>query len=280
MKKSSLILLMMLLASVSFNIGCEKTEDSTDIKILSPPAEKKEPQQILTESKPGKHDDMTPMGQTLGKKYDFKELPGEIQEKAIEKPLPTATPAPYPQNLDEIVQAELKKLSPGRILFNVPHEMRQGVTEKVEARLTKAITEDLSKGLKGKGVPQIEDIKLNTLMSVRLNGDKDSFDIKSLSHEDQIVEGEGFTQWEWDVTPLKFGGQSLSLTVTIRMKMPTYGEERKDYPVFEKQISVMVNPWHIVCKFVEDYWQFIITAMLVPIIGWFVNKRRKSQKKD
>jgi hypothetical protein len=202
-----------------------------------------------------------------------------IKEEA-RQPVPKEVPlpAPPPPELSEIVENELKKLSPGQILFNVPQEMIVGIKERVEVRITKTITEDLAKGLKGRGLPQIEEIRVNTLMGVRLNGD--NFDIKALSHEEQIVAGEGFTQWAWDVTPLESGIQSLLLTVTVRIKIPNYGEERKDYPVFERKINVKVNPPYTIKKFIRSYWQWIITTIIGSgVIGWLVKKLWKSRKK-
>ena len=185
--------------------------------------------------------------------------------------------APALQDLSQIVEDEIKKLTPGRILFNPPEEMKVGVKEKVEVRITKTLTEDLSKGLKGSGKPQIEQIRVGTFMKVRLMGD--NFDIKPLSNEEQIVAGEGFTQWEWDVVPLKSGIQYLILGVTVRLKLPNGAEEKKDYPVFDRRIEVKVNLPYTINKFIKSYWQWIITAVLLPIIGWFANKWRKSRKK-
>ena len=192
---------------------------------------------------------------------------------------------PAPPDLSKVIDDEIKKLSSGLILFNPPQEMKVGVKERVEARITKTITEDLSKGLKGRGLPQIEEIKVNTLMGVRLNGDKVNFDIKALSHEEQIVTGDGFTQWDWDVTPLKSGIQRLLLSVTIRIKIPNYyGEERKDYPVFERPIKVKVNPIYSLKNFIKSYWQWIVSTIIGSgIIGWIIKrilkKRRKGKRK-
>lgn len=183
-----------------------------------------------------------------------------------------------PSPVTEIVENELKKLFPGQILFNVPQEMKVGIKERVEVRISKTIAEDLSKGLKGRGLPQIEEIRVNTLMGVRLNGD--NFDIKALSHEEQIVAGEGFTQWDWDVMPLESGTQSLLLTVTVRIKIPNYAEERKDYPVFERKIKVKVNQIYSIKRFIKSYWQWFVSTIIGSgIIGWIVKKRRKLRKK-
>jgi len=183
--------------------------------------------------------------------------------------------------LSEIVENELGKLTPGRILFNVPQEMKVGAKERVEVRIANNFTENLSTGLSGHGIPQIEEIKVNTLMGVRLNGD--NFDIKALSHEEQIVTGDGFTQWDGDVTPLKSGIQRLLLSVTIRIKIPNYGEERKDYPVFERPIKVKVNPIYSFKNFMKSYLQWIVSTIIGSgIIGWIikriVKKRRKGKR--
>lgn len=191
-------------------------------------------------------------------------------EKLYKRKLPTP-------ELSDIVENEIKKLTPGRILFNPPTEMKVGVKERVEARIAKTITEDLSKGLKGRGLPQIEEIRVNTLMEVRLSGD--NFDIKSLSDMDQIVTREGFTQWDWYVMPLKSGVQSLLLTVTVRIKIPNYDEERKNYPVFERKIKVKVNPPFTIKKFIESYWQWIIGTIIIPVIVWIAKKWLASKKK-
>lgn len=220
--------------------------------------------------------------------------PVKKEAPIMKTPLPSEAPAPPPAEklyknkrptpeLSEIVENEIKNLSPGRILFNPPTEMKVGVKERVEARITKTITEDLSKGLKGRGLPKIEEIRVNTLMGVRLSGD--NFNITPLSDEDQIVTGEGFTQWDWDVLPLKSGDQLLSFVVIVRMKIPNYGEERRDYPVFDRKIKVKVNPPYTIKKFIENYWQWILSTIIGSgIIGWvikrIIKKRRKGKRKE
>ena len=180
---------------------------------------------------------------------------------------PDAAVLPAPPDISEIIEDELKKSALGRILFNPPKEMKAAVLERVEVRIAKTITEDLTMGLRGRGEPKIEEIRVGTSMKARLTGD--NFDITSPSTENQLVAGTGFTHWEWDVTPLKRGIQRLLLTVTVRIKIPNYDEEEKDYPVFEREIKVKVNLIHSTKNFMRSYWQWIV-AMIVSsgIIGW------------
>jgi hypothetical protein len=202
---------------------------------------------------------------------------GEFAGKQLKKPKLAKKPAeppalsPLQPDFSKIVGDELKRLSLGRILFNPSKEMKVGIMERVEVRIAKTISEDLSARLRGRGVPQIEEIRVGTFMKVRLTGN--NFDIKSLSHEDQPVTGEGFTQWDWDVVPLKSGNQSLLLSVTVRIKIPNDGEETKDYPVFEREIKVKVNLIYSTKNFIKSYWQWIVSAIIASgIIGWVIRK--------
>jgi len=184
---------------------------------------------------------------------------------------PTLVPTPKPTpSFQKIIEEELKKLSLGRILFNSPDVMKVGITERIEVRITQNITEDLTKGLKGRGVPVVEEIKVNTFMKVRLTGD--NFDIQPRCHEEQIVRPEGYTQWSWDVKPLKHGNQVLHLSVTRRIKIPGDGEEKWDYPVMDRDIYVKVNPTYTIMRFIESYWQWMLVAIALPLIGKIIPK--------
>ncbi len=197
------------------------------------------------------------------------------------------TPATTSTQIDfsKIVEDELKKLAAGRILFNPPQEMTVGETERVEVRLTKTSIENLSnesltEGTRGRGEPQIESVKVGTFMKVHLT--RDNFDIKALSEEEQIVLSEGFTQWEYDVTPLKDGAQKLRIDVIVRIIISNVGEQKRDYGVYEKQINVKVNPVYSTRTFMENNWQWILTTIIGlsgAIIGWTMKKRGNQGKK-
>jgi len=170
-------------------------------------------------------------------------------------------------------------LSPGRILFDHPEKMKVGIEERVVVRLTKDITENLTEGLKVAGAPQIEPIEVGTFMTVELTGG-DSFDINALSSEEQVVRPVGFTEWSWDVRHLKSGRQELHLTVTVRILISGQDEQKIDWLVMDKQISVEVNPSYTFKSFTECYWQWIVATIIsaiavIPIIIKMVGRTRK-----
>ena len=205
--------------------------------------------------------------------YHVERLMGTI-ERLEPPPIPEGEPQP---ELSNIYKEALEKLPLGQVLFNPPQGMKVGVKERIEARIAKTISKDLTAGLRGRGVPQIEEIRVNTFMRVNLTGD--DFYIKALSDENQLVTGDGFTQWEWDVLPLKRGLHDLFLSVAVRIKIPDYGEETKYYPVFERKIKVKFDIVYATKKFIGNNWQYIIAVIIIPIIGWIVKRWLDSKKK-
>lgn len=165
----------------------------------------------------------------------------------------------------EVLQAELDRLPVGKVVFNPPDTMKLGVKERIETRISRDVNADLKISLRGRGIPQIEELKISELMKVRLSGS--DFDIIPLNEEEQIIEATEFTEWAWDVTPKKSGKKILHLHITLRIRLP-FGEERKDHPVLEREIVVRVNPVYSVKSFIFTYWKWIVTALILPLIGW------------
>jgi hypothetical protein len=188
--------------------------------------------------------------------------------------IPTSIPSPSP-SLEESIDEEIKKLPKGRILFNPPKEMKVGEPELVEVRITKSMTEELTRDLKGRGAPTIEEINVSTSMKVRLTGI--NFDIKPQNGAAQVIESDKFTKWVFFVTPLKSGIQTLHVRVYVIISIPDYDDKEKEYEVEDWEINVKVNPvWFLTCN-----WQFIvgtliaIVALIISIIGIRKKQREK-----
>lgn len=182
----------------------------------------------------------------------------------------------------DAIENGLKTLKEGRILFHTPREMVLGLKERVEIRITESLTTDLHKGLKGRGVSEVEKINVGPLMIVRLTGD--NFDIKELSHQSQPVLADSFTQWDYDITPLKSGNQTLLLMISVRLRFLNGLEEIKDYSVFEKEIVVKVNIKYLAKKFINSNWQWligimggagIISSIFIAIKNTIKNRRKR-----
>lgn len=193
--------------------------------------------------------------------------PTDATEATEEPPVPfpgTQIPAIPPASIADIIEAELAKLQPGRILFNPPVEMSEGVSERVEVRVTRNLTDTamLESGLQGRGPSRIENVKVGTFMRARLTGE--NFEIEALNSEDQVVGSEDFTQWAWAVTPTWHGTQKLRLAVTVRVNV-NGTEEVRDLPVKEETITVAVNPVYTAMSLGRAYWPPVVALLLIAI---------------
>ncbi len=187
-----------------------------------------------------------------------------------------ALPAPDPALL---ARQALDRLETGRLLYNPPAQMEYGLPERVEARISLNPDESLSGGLLGIGAPIEEPLQVATFMKIHLTGS--GFDILPLSSEEQIVAGDTYTQWSWDVTPRASGTQNLVLVVTARVKIPGFGEDLKDLQVVERQIEVQVSPVQAAQLFFQNNLEWLGPAVLASLgaaLGWAWRMRRKQPR--
>jgi hypothetical protein len=155
-----------------------------------------------------------------------------------------------------IVEEELRKLKPGKILHTMPDKMKVGITELVEARIAPRTVDHLKKNLHGSGMPQVRDIKVGNFMLARLQGR--NFRIVPMSEEQQFVSADTFTEWLWEVTPLASDKQKLTLSVAVRVLWEG-SQELRFFPVFMQTVTVEVNYAYVVKKFIRDNWDKIFS---------------------
>lgn len=197
-------------------------------------------------------------------------------------PSPAASPSTTPILGDPLIEDEVRKLLDRAIAFNPPNEMRQGTAERMAARVAfnEIPMEVLTRGLPGRGQPQVESIKVSSVMKVVLIGDRETFAIENLNNEEQVVAGKQFSQWEWSVTPLVSGDQELFLRASATISTPHRGDKIVDIPVLQKTIRVRVDPFYVMRRFIANNWQWLWSVVLAPIAvgAWRLKKGKKTQR--
>jgi len=205
------------------------------------------------------------------------EAPSETEQEIVEiitepEPTPTEVPSeivvtatPSTSDLVLLVQTEFARLAAGHILYNPPDTMRVGQKERVEVRITQGMTETLVvETVRGRGAPVVEQIPVSTFMKVRLTGD--AFAIIPLSSEEQVVIGDSYTEWMWDVTPQRAGERTLTLLVTARVLLAGFPAEQRDLKIIERPIKVAVNPIWAGQDFVRENKAVLISAIFIPLV--------------
>lgn len=180
----------------------------------------------------------------------------------------------------------LADIHDSRILFNPPKEMEQGKKERIEARISyHDIGDAITKGLRGRGEPQLELIQVGERMTVTLHGDEEEFEISKYSSEEQLVAGRSYAQWEWDVTPLQYGELSLHLKAVINVIDSKKQETAYDIPVIDRVINVKVNPPYIAARAARDkqIWTIVFgsgigVVVVSTIVTAIIGVRRKRRE--
>ena len=186
-----------------------------------------------------------------------------------------------PSSVSETTSGE--GLIKGLIAYSVPKEMTVGGKYVIKVRVSKE--KDATKIIVGdRGIVIadtntsnvfVEEIRVEPVMSAELMSDK-SFEVDTLSTTLQNIDEHGYTEWAWAVRPIKSGENYLRLVVKVRITTDQ-GVFYKDITVFDKNIKVKANIVFSVKRWISEYWQWLITSIISPLIVWWY-KRRKEEK--
>lgn len=174
----------------------------------------------------------------------------------------------------------------GLIAYSVPKEMTVGYDHTIKVRISKE--KDVTKIIVGdRGIVIadtntssvfVETIRVEPVMSAELMAEKNAFDVDTLSTNIQNIDDYGYTEWAWNVKPLKAGENYLRLIVRVRTNT-SQGYFYKDITVFDKNIKVKSNIVFSITRWISEYWQWLITSIISPLIVWWYNNRKKKKKK-
>jgi hypothetical protein len=166
-----------------------------------------------------------------------------------------------------------KAIREGYIGFNVPGEMKQGEEQRITIRIATDSPDKLGKDLAGEPAFKRDSLTVAPYMTVKLKAkDSEAFEIVSQSPEDQFVGSDTFTEWRFDVKPLKSGLQELDLMVGVRIK-DAGSQEIRFEPSYDRKLNVKVDAVWVITRFVSKNWKWIIGTLLLPIVGYLIKRK-------
>lgn len=196
----------------------------------------------------------------------------EVYEKEVSEVVPVTVIAPPKSNN-----------SRGKVAYSVPNEMKVGKLYNVKLRISK-IKKDVEKqivsGINSNNVEstiEVLDIRIAPIMSAELLDPNSMLEIKELSTNVQSIDSLGYTEWTWSIMPIKSGDIPLKLIVKVKVKVD--GESiYKDIPVLEKIIYTKANVKWNLKNFVSNYWQWLMTTLIIPFITFWWKRRKKKEE--
>jgi hypothetical protein len=200
--------------------------------------------------------------------------PVTVEPDVTSEPVgPTSDPASGDSPADAIIDATIQNLRRGSFLIAAPNPMRVGESYRVVIRLTKELTPTASfhSELPTGSDPAVEPVLLGTLMAVKLQGDSPGiFEIAPSDAVPHAVASKGYTEWGWDVRPLRSGNHQLEAVVSVRILIPGQGEpETVDYDTLRYPVLININPLYTTESLLRDYWPLwaLLLAVLVGLLA-------------
>jgi hypothetical protein len=153
--------------------------------------------------------------------------------------------------------------------------MRQGTAYPVFARLSRGSGVNITEGLDGLHVVIAKE-RVSCTVSMSLDSEEPSaFTIEKVPsdrRDDQFLEPNTFSQWDWRVTPRKHGSLHLLLYVTPMLYVDGIGEQLKEFKQPPRVITVTPNYLYESGTFLKENWAILsvlLTAVLIPLFLWF-----------
>ena len=169
---------------------------------------------------------------------------------------------------------------------NIPKEMRQGKSYRIELRVNEKNNEDLILNLGDK--PLVSNIKICENMVADLNGS--GFKIVSKDSTRQTRNPFGVTTWRWDITPLKYGNAEIEINLYC-LVVDEYGN--RDVPpvkinTYTEKINIKVNVKSLLLDLLKKYWLKIVSTIgsfgfigyIIKIVKKRIEKKKKQKIRD
>jgi len=254
MKKVILPLLLLLIT------GCASTKESVKTELLPPIVQEKQVELPVVELS-------TP---------EINESVKSPVKIVYEQLIPTkssATPPPPPSQSyqDQVEAIPIKKpiriilrteddnqtvyVAPGQLVLSIKPKMRVGIKSIIVARLTDSKGVELAK----LGLPdtKVKPIIMSTYMTASMK--TRDFEVDAKSKDDQVYDSRlGYTEWRWEVVPLKAGKDELELNFNVRIQSPNMPVDNKSIPVMQESVDVDPNYWWSIKRLLSKYCKEIV----------------------
>ena len=170
------------------------------------------------------------------------------------------------RDLGMVMHQELARLSVQNFRFIPPHDLMVGEPARLELQLTQNIVEPITRALNQASPANLTTLKIGAHLLATLRGE--GFRITPGINEEQGLGMQPTLQWAWSVLPLKSGGQSLDLDLTLHIKIPS-GEETQVYSWPECKVRVEPNVYFVGKTFIKGHWKTLLAGAAASAAGLY-----------
>lgn len=197
-----------------------------------------------------------------------------IEQLASEQYTGSAAPPKVVKKVAKVEKVKpdsiLDQLTLAAIAFSVPDFVN--IKEKVSVRLLIDPTvtpEELEKNLPPSGTHNSAKVAISKIVEATVKAP--DFEVTNVTPSKQAIAETAPTEWIWDLTPKAAGTYTVFLTVNAIVSVDGNSAERS-IKTFEKAVQIKVTPWQVIVNFFVKYWQWIVTALVIPLGKWLWDK--------
>lgn len=164
-----------------------------------------------------------------------------------------------------------KQLFTAALAFVIPDSAN--INDSIKAQLLidpKKEAEGLKGQLTKKGTVTANEIKVSKVVKAAIIAPE--FIVTNITEEEQILSDTEPTEWLWSLEPKKAGSHDINLTVTAIIT--SNGRESKHHiKTFEKTVTVEITTQQVILSWIQKYWQWLISTLLLPFGIWLYKKK-------
>lgn len=191
---------------------------------------------------------------------------------ASERPVAVVTK----ERLGNMADDVLARMGKANIAFNAPEKIEIGMNSQVQLLMSvEDEIAELEAQITEPGVVVSARVSVSQTMRATLKGT--GFTITAVTDEEQIIPTTERSEWLWNVKPTSGGTQVLQLTLTAVLDVDGK-QAKRTIKTFQKEIEVEVPYSFLLSEFVSNNWQWLWSALLVPVGGWIVIRIRTSKR--
>lgn len=102
------------------------------------------------------------------------------------------------------------------------------------------------------------------------------FEVEAITPERQAISTTSNTEWLWNLTPKSVGEHQVYLTITAFVYVDESNFIERHIRTFQKVVVIEVTPEQVIKAWFGKYWQWLWSALLLPIFLYFRKKYKKT----
>lgn len=185
---------------------------------------------------------------------------------------PTGVPPAPEKNIFDptVILAQLRYSTFG---YSIPGEANVDDEIDVTMIINPSLTVQEIEAVLPRGERTTGSIQISRIVQAKL--DSRDFDIVAITPERQVIAQGINTAWRWSLKA-RTPGPNKVVKITVTAVVLVDGERTESYiDTYTSTIKVSITPQQRISRWLSDNWQWAWGALLIPLLGYFYNKKRK-----